>query len=172
MSAMKRIVPFVFFLFLLNFTAIAKTGVGVFAGGDFSFNIEPESNLTAGISLRSDLSPWGISASWNFSGKSAELALDNWWICKKISPSLNFYALWGMSFGGRFENEFYGQTGARLGFGFDAFLFKNRSLEFYAQSAWNPSIGMNYNSDGRKFSLRFVPACFPVNAGCRLWFGK
>lgn len=167
---MKKASLFLFFLFILNTFALAKVALGITGGVDLRIKAEPESHVTSGISVRSDMSPWGLEAHWNFNERSLALFLDDWWICKRLNSMLNFYTFWGLSFGLKFENEFYAQTGPRLGLGIDVFLFKNRSLEFYVQGAWNPSLGMNYDRDDEKYSFRFVPSSFPVNSGIRFWF--
>ncbi|MBQ0039631.1 MAG: hypothetical protein KBS64_04320 [Treponema sp.] len=151
---------------LAGSTAFAKTGVGIQGGIKFS----PEADVCSGLVLRSDHSPWGLAASWNIEEKSLDLVLDNWVFYKKINAAASWFALWGMSYSGRFENECFIETGARLGVGANVFFFDSRSLEFYAQTAWNPSVGMYYDRDEKECSLRFVPACFPINAGIRFWF--
>ena len=160
---MKKILVFLACIFMGS-VAFAGIGFGVQGG----VKSDPSLDCSAGISVRSEFSPWGISASWNIREKSADLVLDNWWIYKKINSRINWFALWGMSFGGKFENEFYGETGARVGIGINAFCLENRGLEFYTHAVWNPSFGLNYDSGDEKFTFRFVPACFPVNAGIRV----
>lgn len=146
----------------------ARTGIGIQGGAKIDMGVDH----VEGMSIRSDRSPWGISLDCNFKDKSADLILDDWWIVKRLSNNVNLYTLWGMSFGARLENTWYGETGPRLGAGIDVFLFKGRCLEFFAQAAWNPSIGANWDGEEDELSLRFRPACFPVNGGIRLWFGN
>ena len=157
----------------------ARTGIGIQGGAKIDMGVDH----VEGMSIRSDRSPWGISLDCNFKDKSADLILDDWWIVKRLSNNVNLYTFWGMSFGARLENEWYGETGMRLGgslrgtgsrvgAGVDVFLFKSRCLEFFAQAAWNPSIGANWDSEEDELSLCFRPACFPVNGGIRLWFGN
>ncbi len=146
----------------------AKTGIGIQGG----IKIDMGADLVEGITFRTDMSPWGIAIDCNHEEKSVDLILDDWWIVKRLSNNVNLYAFWGMSFGARFESSWYGETGPRVGAGLSAFLFRNRFLELYVQSAWNPSIGVNWDEEDEEFSLRFRPACFPANAGIRFWFGR
>ncbi|MCQ2241359.1 hypothetical protein [Treponema sp.] len=161
---MKKILLFIGCMFFCS-VAFAKVGCGVQGGVKFS----PSPDGSTGITIRSEYTPWGISASYNFKEKSADLILDNWWVYKKMNSNINWFALWGMSFGGRIENESYVETGARVGIGINAFCFESCCLEFYTHAVWNPSVGVNYDRDDEKYSFRFVPACFPINAGIRVW---
>ncbi|MBS7241350.1 hypothetical protein [Treponema sp.] len=161
---MKRIFVLALVLFFPSFL-FAKTGIGIQGGAKFT----PSADADVGFNLRSEFSPWGIAVSYNLKDKSIDLVLDNWWIYKKINSRLNWFALWGMSFSGKVENKSFAETGARLGMGLNVFCFENRCLEFYAHSVWNPSVGVYYDRDDEEYSLRFVPACFPLNAGVRFW---
>lgn len=143
----------------------AKTGLGI--QGGIRFTPSPEGCF--GITGRSESSPWGVEISYDFREESINLVLDNWWIYKRIDSNLNWFALWGLSFGGRLKNEAYLDTGSRVGIGLNAFCFESRCLELYAQAAWNPTVGIDFDRDGKKYSVRVTPACFPVNAGIRFW---
>lgn len=164
-----RISFMLLFAFVLIPSMFARAGIGIQGGASLTPKVDDYHDFSAGITLRSDYTPWGIAANWNFREKSVSLVLDNWWVYKDMDSCINWFAFWGMSFGGKFENRYFADTGARVGAGMNAFLFDSRCLEVYAHAAWNPSIGAGYSRDSKKYFLRFVPACFPVNAGLRVW---
>lgn len=150
---------------LLYSFSYAKNAIGIQSG----IKIDSSFDYNTGINFRSDFSPWGIAASYNIKQKSVDLVFDNWWIYKKINSNINWFTLWGISFGAKTENKLLFETGSRLGIGMNFFCFNNRFFELYFYSAWNPSVGINYNKEDSKTSFCFTPNCFPSNIGFRIW---
>lgn len=155
-----------FFCFLISSLICAKAGTGT----QGNLKLGNPIDFGVGKTYRSEFSPWGVAVSFNFREISADVVFDNWWVYKEFAPHVNWFSIWGMSFGGKFKNAYYAETGSRLGIGMNAFILKKRNLELYNQIAWNPTIGIDYDHDDKKYSFRFEPVNFPFNTGARFWF--
>ena len=159
-----KLILIILIIFAFPFSSFAKAGIG----GAFSYSLSPSKDYFASFSARSDISPWAVFLNAHIPDSSISMFFDNWFINERIFEHLDFFVLWGMSFGATFEdNETAFATGARFGGGFDIFLFK-RHLEFFAQTVWNPYFGIKKEDDD--FAPLIRPLNFPFSIGARVWF--
>ena len=164
MAEMKRkflLIPVFFCLCTFSF---AKAGLG----GAFSYNVSTAPISFASFTARSDESPWCVFFNAGLKKKCVTSFVDNWFINERISNHVDYYVLWGLSFGARFDDdEYFLATGSRLGAGLD-FFFLERRLEFFAQAVYEPYYGARKTDESWKPFIR--PVNFPCSAGLRLWF--
>lgn len=144
--------------------AFARAGLG----GAFSHAAATTPLELASFTARTDTSPWGVFFNVHFKSNTVSCFLDNWFVNERIAEHLDYFVLWGMSFGARFDEEATElATGSRFGAGLD-FFFVQRHLELFIQSVWNPYFGVK-KSDG-DYNMLVRPVNFPCSAGVRVWF--
>ncbi|MBR1722721.1 MAG: hypothetical protein IJ727_09620 [Treponema sp.] len=137
-------------------------------GASFSYCLSTEPDECLSFSARSDISPLAVSFNAHLEDNTITLFLDDWFINERISDHLDYYVLWGMSYGATFEDEEkILAMGGRFGAGFD-FFFLHRSIELFLQAVWNPYFGIKKKNGD--FSPLFYPVNFPGTAGFRIWF--
>lgn len=123
----------------------------------------------ASITLTTDGSPWVFSLDWGWEDTRLAFNADDWFVHRWIAYPAALFVFWGISGDVQLEGDIHATTGARLGIGVDVFLFRRRNVELYAQGAWNPCIGVEVDEEDDEAALLFLPVCFPVSAGVRLW---
>ena len=144
--------------------SFARAGLG----GAFSYSASTTPTSFASFTARSDVSPWCLFFNAHLDKKVLSVFADDWFVNERLSEHLDYFVLWGISGGIRFEDEkreFV--TGCRFGAGLD-FFFCERRLEFFAQAVWNPYFGVKKFQDD--YSPLFRPINFPCSAGMRVWF--
>ncbi|MBB5226170.1 hypothetical protein DYE50_10145 [Treponema ruminis] len=157
---------FLAFFIFAGFSSLSFARVGL--GGAFSYSLSADSHEMVSFSARSDESPWCLFFNSQLKENTITLFLDDWFINERLARHLDYFVLWGMSYGATFEaDKTVFAMGCRFGAGFDMFFF-NRRLEFFGQAVWNPYFGAS-KEDG-SCSLLFRPVNFPCTAGLRLWF--
>lgn len=163
---MRRKLVFLILSFFCCSLSFAKAGLGASA----SYSVSTTPTYFASFTARSDISPWCVSMNAHLDKKSISFFLDNWFINERISSHLDYYVLWGVSFGAVFDEEDDEQrlaTGSRLGAGLDFFFF-NRQLEFFMQAVCDPYYG--FKKDGKTWKPFIRPLNFPCTAGIRLYY--
>lgn len=152
-------------IFLVPTFSFSDVGLG----GSFSYGASTSPFMAASFTARSDLSPWSVFFNAHLEDNTISVFLDDWFVNERFAEHLDYYVLWGLSFGARFDDgktEVF--TGSRFGAGLDFFFF-NRHFEIFTQGLWNPYLGVKKNSgEGAKFLFR--PVNFPLTAGARIWF--
>ena len=176
LGAMKKICTILFALLLCVFaTAALSAHTGIGFQGDFSFQSDLPCDAAfsgdAGfsLSLAADSTPWVFSLQMRFKPLYAGFTADNWLVYQPLGRAASFFLFYGTSGGFELEDSRALLMGPRLGAGLNIF-FLRRHLEFYAQAAWNPFMGVNLKTDGDscgRFVLR--PLVFPVAGGVRFW---
>ena len=164
---MKKRLLFLAVALLLPSALHARFGFGV--GGGFCFSAAP--NEFASASFRADTSPWCFGVSVHSNG-AFSVSADNWVIHKKLSDTISWFALWGLSLEFRrgFSEDaadFEAAFGSRAGAGMD-FFFLERRLELSSHIVWDMQAGVE-RTDG-DLSFLFRPAHFPCSLSLRLWF--
>lgn len=152
-------------IFLCAFGA-ASADIGI--GGGVMYAFAPNPFAAVSVSARSDTSPWCFFASIHSEKNEFSVYADNWFVNERIAEHIDFFVLWGISVGGRLDDELAElSTGARFGAGLD-FFFLRRHAELFVQSAWNPYFGVR--SDDGDFEPIVSLLSFPCSTGLRLWF--
>ena len=159
-----KIYAFIVFFFSITNFIFAKAGLG----GSISYSASTTPTAFASFTARSDTSPWGIFFNAHFDENTLTVFADNWFVNERLAEHADYFVLWGISGGFRFEDDIQEFcTGARFGAGLD-FFFLNRYLEFFGQAVWNPYFGIK--KEKSDYSAIFRPVNFPCSAGIRLWF--
>lgn len=162
---MKKIFALAAILTASVFYSYSDTGFGFEAG----FAAELSAFAFASASVRFDESPWSFSVNFSPLKQGGFFCADNRFVYAPLSSTVNRYVFWGISAGAYFD-DFELNTGARLGFGIECFLTKQRAIELYIQGAWNPYIGIKNDGDDADDTEFFLTALsFPVSLGARLW---
>lgn len=156
-----------FVLLLLSFVPVSLfAGAGLGVSASYCLSTQPDQCFS--FSARSDTSPWSVFFNAHHVDNTITIFLDDWFINERISNHLDYYVLWGMSYGATFEEEEkIFAMGCRFGAGFD-FFFLRRHVEMFLQAVWNPYFGIKKESGD--FSPLFCPVNFPATAGLRIWF--
>ena len=161
---MKKFLLAVVALFGICTLSFARVGLG----GAFSYSLSTYPHAMVSFSARTDESPWCVSINSQLGKNTIMLFLDDWFINERLAEHLDYFVLWGMSYGATFEPcETVLAMGCRFGGGFDLF-FMNRRIEIFGQSVWNPYFGAI--KEDERYSPLFRPVNFPCTAGLRLWF--
>ena len=156
-----------FFLFISFFFLPGISFASAGLGTSFSYSFSTTPQISASFSARSDTSPWSVFFNSHLNEKTISLFLDDWFINERISEHIDYFVLWGMSYGATFEDEkTIFSMGCRFGAGLD-FFFLRRRIEFFTQSVWNPYFGIK-KEDG-DFAPLFRPVNFPCSVGIRGW---
>ncbi|MCR4822134.1 MAG: hypothetical protein K5873_04580 [Treponema sp.] len=151
------------FLFFLAFSSYARAGIGA----SFSYSISTDPHSFLSFSGRSDISPWSIFMNAHLTDNTISLFADNWFVNERLAEHVDYFVLWGMSFGATFEDDKKAFcTGARFGAGFDFFFF-GRHLELFTQAVWNPYFG--FKKEDGDYGPVIKPVNFPCTAGLRIW---
>ena len=163
MASMKKVFLAVL---LFGFCSLSFAHVGL--GASFSYNASTSPSCAASFTARSDESPWVIFMNAHLDENTVSAFADNWFINERVAEHLDYFVLWGISAGFRFEKKSYDLgTGCRFGMGLDFFFFR-RHLEIFTQAVWNPYFG--FKKEDGKYSPLIRPVNFPCTAGLRLWF--
>ena len=159
----KFILAVFIFSFFLSFSF---SNVGL--GGSFSYVASTSPHMQVSFTAKSDHSPWTVFFNAHLKENTISVFADDWFINERIAEHLDYFVLWGISAGATFEDDkTIIATGCRFGAGLD-FFFLKRSLEFFAQSVWNPYFGIKKKNND--CSAVFKPITFPCTAGIRFWF--
>ncbi|MBQ9207550.1 MAG: hypothetical protein IJ158_12685 [Treponema sp.] len=151
----------------LFFFCAAFSFARVGLGGAFSYSASTSPHEFVSFTARTDVSPWCVFFNAHFKDNTISVFADDWFINERIAEHLDYFVLWGISGGVRFEEErFELATGCRFGAGLDFFLLK-RHVELFAQAVWNPYFGIK--KSGGDYSPLFRPVNFPCSAGIRIW---
>ena len=146
--------------------AIVSSQAGMGAAFSYTASTSPESLVS--FTARSDLSPWVFFMNAHLKENTLSLFADDWFINERISNHLDYFVLWGVSAGVRFDEDIFEVgTGCRFGAGLDFFFLKRR-IEIFSQAVWNPYFAIK--KEESDFSPVFCPANFPGTLGLRLWF--
>lgn len=159
-----KICLFSAFFFLCGAALFARAGLG----GSFSYSASTTPQSFASFTARSDVSPWCVFFNTHLGESTVSVFADDWFVNERVAEHLDYYVLWGISAGARFDDGVRElATGARFGAGLDCF-FLARHVEFFAQGVWNPYFGIK--KSGGDYSAIFRPVNFPCTAGLRVWF--